>query len=76
MKPNLIMDITFPAFMSTLPDQIEGDSEHSFLLTLEALANLSMERSVFEVLLTRLLNKLDVVMHSKCYPEPGRQLEW
>ncbi|KAF8476066.1 RNAPII transcription regulator C-terminal-domain-containing protein [Kalaharituber pfeilii] len=62
MKPNLIMEITFPALMATLPDTEEEAIMRPYMLTLEALAKLSTERSVFEVLLTRLFNKLDVVI--------------
>lgn len=63
LKPNLIMDITFPAFMAQLPDSEEAtDPSKHYITTLEALAKLSLERSVFQVLLTRLLNKLDVIL--------------
>jgi DNA repair/transcription protein MET18/MMS19 len=65
-KSNLIMQITFPAFMAQLPDSEEESKEENkpYIGTLEALAKLSFERSVFEVLLTRLLNKLEVVLYS------------
>lgn len=63
-RAKLIMDITFPAFMARLPDsEEEMDESKPYSTTLEALAKLSSERPVFEVLLTRLLNKLDVVLH-------------
>ena len=66
IKPNLIMDITFPAFMAQLPDsEKEVDPSKPYTATLEALAKLSLGRSVFQVLLTRLLNKLDVVLRGK-----------
>jgi len=65
MKPNLIMEITFPAFMATLPDSEEEAQKKPYHVTLEALAKLSIERAVFEVLLTRLLNKLDIVIQSE-----------
>lgn len=65
VKPNLIMSITFPAFMAQLPDDDVKDPKMSYTSTLEALAKLSSERAVFEVLLTRLLNKLEVVLHGK-----------
>lgn len=65
LKPSLIMSITFPAFMAQLPDdEVEG-SEMLYTSTLEALAKLSSERAIFEVLLTRLLNKLEVILHGK-----------
>ena len=60
-RSNQIMQITFPAFMAKLPD---SEDEGQYKGTLEALAKLSLERPVFEVLLTRLLNKLDVVLRS------------
>lgn len=63
-RSSLIMQITFPAFMAKLPD---SESEGPYKGTLEALAKLSLERPVFEVLLTRLLNKLDVVLRSTDY---------
>ena len=66
-KSSLIMQITFPAFMAQLPDSEEESKAENkpYLGTLEALAKLSFERPVFEVLLTRLLNKLEVVLRSK-----------
>lgn len=65
-KSNLIMQITFPAFMAQLPDSEEESIAENkpYATTLEALAKLSFERPVFEVLLTRLLNKLEVVLYS------------
>ncbi|RPA91136.1 ARM repeat-containing protein [Choiromyces venosus 120613-1] len=69
IKPNLIMDITFPAFMAQLPDsENEVNPSKPYTATLEALAKLSLGRSVFQVLLTRLLNKLDVVLRGKSGP--------
>ncbi|KAI5816584.1 RNAPII transcription regulator C-terminal-domain-containing protein, partial [Pyronema omphalodes] len=70
-KSNLIMQITFPAFMARLPDSEEESKTENkpYLDTLEALAKLSFERPVFEVLLTRLLNKLEVVLNSGSGPE-------
>lgn len=69
MKSNLIMEITFPALMATLPDSEEEAEGKPYVLTLEALAKLSTERATFDVLLTRLFNKLNVVIQSKCYPQ-------
>ncbi|KAF3938488.1 hypothetical protein ABW19_dt0205283 [Dactylella cylindrospora] len=66
IKPSLIMDITFPAFMAKLPDREEA--EKSYDMTLSALAQLSVERPVFEVLLTRIFNKLNIVLANKSGP--------
>lgn len=63
-RGKLIMDITIPAFMARLPDsEKEVDPSKPYHGTLEALAKLSTERPVFEVLLTRLLNKLNVALY-------------
>ncbi|KAI5804937.1 RNAPII transcription regulator C-terminal-domain-containing protein [Geopyxis carbonaria] len=66
-RSSLIMSITFPAFMAQLPDSEEEKKPYTG--TLEALAKLSFERPVFEVLLTRLLNKLDVVLQYGTGPD-------
>ncbi|EPS40889.1 hypothetical protein H072_5246 [Dactylellina haptotyla CBS 200.50] len=66
LKPSLIMEITFPAFMAKLPDKEEG--EKSYDMTLSALAQLSVERPVFQVLLTRIFNKLNIVLNNKSGP--------
>lgn len=62
-KPNMIMEITFPAFMARLPDSCRSD-DRSFLVTLEGLAQLSTEKFVSDTLIRRLLNKLDVVLQN------------
>ena len=62
-KPNLIMEITFPAFMARLPDSSHS-SEIGYLFVLEGLARVSIEQSISETLVRRLLNKLDVVLQS------------
>lgn len=64
LKPRFIMDITFPAFMATLPDCDRGMPKR-YLSCLEVLARLSVEEHVFEVLLRRLLNRLDVVLQNE-----------
>lgn len=69
LKPNLIISITFPEFMAQLPDDETEGSKIPYTFTLEALAKLSLERALFEVLLTRLLNKLEVILHGKTQPE-------
>ena len=71
IKPHLIMDITFPAFMAKLPDTSPSD-ELDYLITLEGLAQLSVERYVADTLIRRLLNRLDVVLQnegSSAYPQ-------
>lgn len=71
IKPNLIMDITFPAFMAKLPDASPPDNR-DYLITLEGLAQLSVERFVSDTLTRRLLNRLDVVLQHEgpsTYPQ-------
>ncbi len=60
-KPPLILDITFPALLARLPDSNTGSSDE-YLSSLEVLAKLSVEEHIFEVLLRRLLNKLEIVL--------------
>ncbi|CRG91648.1 MMS19 nucleotide excision repair protein homolog [Talaromyces islandicus] len=60
-KSNVIMDITLPAFMATLPDQDDG-KEMKYLSTLDTLAQISTERDIFETLVRRLLNKFDFLL--------------
>ena len=71
IKPNLIMDITFPAFMAKLPDSSPSD-DRDYLIILEGLAQLSVERYVADTLIRRLLNRLDIVLQnegSSTYPK-------
>lgn len=63
LKPNLIMEITFPAFMAKLPDQTT-EQQTDYLITLEGLARFSVERSISDTLIRRLLNKLDTVLQT------------
>lgn len=63
LKPNLIMEITFPAFMAKLPDKTPKD-EANYIITLEGLARLSVERSLSDTLIRRLLNKLESVLQT------------
>lgn len=63
LKPNLITDITFPAFMAKLPDQ-STEEQTDYIITLEGLARLSMERSISDTLIRRLLNKLETVLQT------------
>ncbi|KAL8712431.1 MAG: hypothetical protein Q9220_003279 [cf. Caloplaca sp. 1 TL-2023] len=64
LNPSLIMDITFPAFTARLPDHNVEDST-GYLITLEGLARLSIERSISSTLIRRLLSKLENVLPSK-----------
>ena len=63
IKPALIMDITFPAFMSRLPDKSILDNT-DYVIILEGLARLSVERIISDTLVRRLLNKLDVILQN------------
>ncbi len=67
IRSRLIMEITFPAFMAQLPDT-DNDEQMQYLTTLEGLAELSVEKEIFETLLRRLLNKLDVVLKTTSSP--------
>ena len=61
IKPGLIMDITFPAFMAKLPDANPSEDK-DYLITLEGLAQLSVEKAISDTLVRRLLNRLDAVL--------------
>ena len=64
-KPRLIMDISFPAFMARLPDTgAEADTTNTYQNTLDGLAEISVEKDVFETLIRRLLNKIDVLLQA------------
>lgn len=66
-KPRLIVDITFPAFVATLPEEDEG-SDALYMPTLETLAQISVERDIFETLFRRLFSKLSVLLQKE---QPG-----
>lgn len=66
-KPRLIMDITFPAFVATLPDADDGTNAE-YASTLQILAQISIEKDIFETLVRRLLSKLTILLHKD---EPG-----
>lgn len=66
-KPNLVMSITFPAFMATLPD-FSPFGQMTYMATLEGLARLSVERSISETLIRRLFSKLDIVLENSVSP--------
>ncbi|GFF38708.1 DNA repair/transcription protein mms19 [Aspergillus udagawae] len=63
-KPRLIMDITFPAFVATLPDSAEGPNT-DYITTLENLAQISVEKDIFETLVRRLLSKLTTLLQKE-----------
>ena len=64
-KPRPIMEITFPAFLARLPDTgAEADDSTTYQITLEGLAEISVEREVSETLVRRLLNKIDVLLQA------------
>lgn len=66
-KPRLILDITFPAFVATLPDSDDG-SNPEYITTLETLAQISVERDIFDTLVRRLLSKLSILLQKD---DPG-----
>ncbi|KAJ5157803.1 uncharacterized protein N7482_008903 [Penicillium canariense] len=66
-KPRLIMDITFPAFVATLPDEDDGTNS-TYLSTLDTLAQISVERDIFETLFRRLFSKLTILLQME---QPG-----
>lgn len=61
IRPNLIMNISFPEFMARLPDS-DSTTKCDYLVILEGLARLSVERTISETLIRRLLSKLDLVI--------------
>lgn len=70
-KSRLIMDITFPAFMAQLPDtDSEAEARGDYHTTLEGLAEISVEKDVFDTLVRRLLNKLDVLLNTHNVDSP------
>lgn len=63
LKPGLITNITFPAFLAKLPDEPKEASANE-IITLEGLARLSVERPIADTLIRRLLNKVENVLRS------------
>lgn len=63
IKPALIMDITFPAFMARLPDACAED-DRAYVVTLEGLARVSVEKATSDTLIRRLFNRLDAVLQN------------
>jgi DNA repair/transcription protein MET18/MMS19 len=77
-RSNLLIEKTFPTLMAALPDEepkelvsteieaFENEQQVApYPIILEALAKLSLDRAIFDVLITRLLNKLIVVVRSE-----------
>ncbi|KAL8759828.1 MAG: hypothetical protein Q9199_000475 [Rusavskia elegans] len=72
-KHHLIMDITFPVFMANLPDQSTKD-QTDYVVTLEGLARLSVEKSISDTLIRRLLSKLETVLQNDGHGSYARAL--
>ncbi|KAI9838700.1 MAG: hypothetical protein M1819_005014 [Sarea resinae] len=68
-KPVLIQDITIPNFMAKLPMKAEDGQAHLFIPTLEGLAQLSVEKSIFDTIQRRLLFKLTEIFENKSSTE-------
>lgn len=60
-KPQLVVDKAFPAFMAQLPDTDVGGSL-SYVPVLEAFAKLGSEEKIFDTVILRLKNKLNVAV--------------
>ena len=67
MKPGLIMDVTFPAFMARLPDAYRGE-DRGYFVTLEGLARISVEKTTSDTLVRRLFSRLDIVLQTPGTP--------
>ena len=61
-KPQIVIDSSFPAFLSKLPDTDIGQSEN-YVTILEAFAKLGAEEQVFSTVVLRLKNKLNAAIH-------------
>ena len=71
-KPRLIMEIAFPSFMAQLPDtDSQAEARDDYLTTLEGLAEISVEKELFETLVRRILSKLDVLLMTSNFASPG-----
>ena len=71
IKPAIILEVTFPAFMAKLPDSMPMDNV-DYKITLEALARISTEPSTSDTLIRRLFSRLDVVLSTSVplsYPQ-------
>ncbi|KAI5306669.1 Methylcrotonoyl-CoA carboxylase beta chain, mitochondrial [Ascosphaera pollenicola] len=67
-RPSLIINLTFPALISTLPDQEDDTRKQEYLITLDNLAKISVEKTVFETLVRRLLSNFNVAVHASGVP--------
>ncbi|RPA86211.1 ARM repeat-containing protein [Ascobolus immersus RN42] len=64
-RSNLLIEKTFPSLMAALPDEEPKELVVvPYPIILEALAKLSLDRAIFDVLITRLLNKLIVIVRN------------
>lgn len=69
---NLILTIAFPALLAHLPDSETADNAGDIERILYALAKISVNRSTFEALSVRLLNKVSSALRTGCsyqYPQ-------
>jgi DNA repair/transcription protein MET18/MMS19 len=62
--PNLILETTFPAFLSKLPDN-DSQGPESYETDLLRLTDLCVTREMVQLLVRRLLSKLDTVLQSE-----------
>ena len=67
-KPNLVSNITFPAFMARLPNSEDDARSVDYSSVLEGLAEISIEKHLLEILMRRLFNKLDLLFKSSISP--------
>ncbi|KAI9845458.1 MAG: hypothetical protein M1838_001720 [Thelocarpon superellum] len=64
-RPDLILDVSFPAFLATLPETEDKETNQRECQSgLAYLARISVEKNVFEVLLRRLANRLLTVIRA------------
>ncbi|KAK5171553.1 hypothetical protein LTR04_001809 [Oleoguttula sp. CCFEE 6159] len=67
-KPQLVVNIAFPAFMAELPDT-DRDESVTYFPILEAFAKLGGEEKIFDTVITRLKNKLSAAVHQEASPK-------
>ncbi|KZZ92016.1 DNA repair/transcription protein [Ascosphaera apis ARSEF 7405] len=63
-RPTLIINLTFPALISVLPDQEDSAKKQEYSTILDSLAKISVEKTVFETLVRRLLSKFNIAIHA------------